>query len=77
MEVYVYKIAIGAGEDGRPVLAEKRVPKNEDSYASAIAEAYGGEITIEEDDAAPIASPLERISDLEAALDLLLSGATE
>lgn len=62
------------------ILLEKSMPYSEANEEIAKREAWGGEYTVEDDgfgepEAKP--SPEERISDLESALELLLSGVTE
>lgn len=56
------------------------MPWNEANEEIAMGEAYRGEYTVEEDGRPepdePV-NPEERIAQLEAALDLLLSGVTE
>lgn len=59
---------------------EKEIPYSEENEAIAKAEAHNGEYTIEDDgEPEPAAEPTpeERISELEEALELLLSGVTE
>lgn len=76
-------VADGADENGNPIEREILTPKamldTEENRAVAEGEAYG-EITPyddgqEESEQQP--TPEQRIAELEAALDLLLSGVTE
>lgn len=60
------------------VLSAVEMPWNEGNEAIAKAEAYGGEYTVEDDGRPePQSTDAQRIAQLEAALELLLSGVTE
>lgn len=61
------------------IFLEKAMSYSEDNEEIAKKEAYMGEYTIEDDGQPEEAPPTdaERIAELEAALELLLSGVTE
>lgn len=64
----------------KEILVGVKTPYTEDALQKAVTEAYNGEYTIEDDGyEEPGAKPSEeeRISELEEALALLLSGVTE
>lgn len=66
-------------EDGSDNLFPKALPYSEEALRIAEEEAYNGEYTIEEDGLVESTAPTHesRITDLEEAMDLLLSGVTE
>lgn len=79
MKVLKYKIGT-ARRDGSVYLAEVTMGWNEVNEKIAKKEAHNGEYTIEDDgEPEPVVQPTqeERISELEEALELLLSGVTE
>ena len=66
-------------EDGSDNLFPKALPYSEEALRIAEEEAYNGEYSIEEDGVEESTEPTHesRITDLEEAMDLLLSGVTE
>ena len=85
MKVIRYNLCttVDCGTDGVPLWEEVLFPVamgwNEVNEEIAKREAYNGEYTIEEDGEDESTEPTqeERITELEEALELLLSGATE
>lgn len=86
MKIIKYNLCtkVNHGTEEEPQIEEILSPVtmgwNEANEEIAKREAWGGEYTVEDDgfgepEAKP--SPEERISDLESALELLLSGVTE
>ena len=60
------------------IFLDKTLPWNEANEKIAMKEAYKGEYTVEDDGQPELeATPEERITELEEALALLLSGVTE
>lgn len=73
---------VNRGSDEKPnmeqIFLNKTVPWNETNEELAKREAYNGEYTVEDDgQPKPEATAEERITELEEALNLLLSGVTE
>lgn len=73
---------VNRGSDEKPnmeqIFLDKTVPWNETNEELAKREAYNGEYTVEDDgQPKPEATAEERITELEEALNLLLSGVTE
>ena len=73
---------VNRGSDEKPnmeqIFLNKTVPWNETNEELAKREAYNGEYTVEDDgQPEPEATAEERITELEEALNLLLSGVTE
>ena len=66
-------------EDGSDNLFHKSLPYSDEALRIAEEEAYNGEYSIEEDGVEESTEPTHesRITDLEEAMDLLLSGVTE
>lgn len=79
MEFYAYNFAIGVDSNGEPVIVRKRVPKNDSAYVIAAEESVDGIVSIEiiEIAESPTTALHEQIAELEAALELILSGVTE
>ena len=79
MKIIKYKF-LSAEIDNEQIFLEKSMGWNEVNEEIAKQEAYNGEYTIEEDgqpEQEVQATDAERITDLEEALALLLSGVTE
>ena len=86
MKIIKYKFLsseINHGTEENPrierVFLDKSMGWNEANEEIAKREAYNGEYTIEDDgqEETTAPTPEERIAELEAAIDLLLSGVTE
>lgn len=79
MKIIKYKF-LSAEIDNEQIFLEKSMGWNEVNEEIAKQEAYNGEYTIEEDgqpEQEVQATDAERITDIEEALALLLSGVTE
>lgn len=79
MKIIKYKF-LSAEVDNEQIFLEKSMGWNEVNEEIAKQEAYNGEYTIEDDgqlEQEVQATDAERITDLEEALALLLSGVTE
>lgn len=78
MQILKYNL-IARDEEGDPVMgAAVTLGYSQDNLALARAEAWQGQVTVEEDDGSePEQTQLQRIAELEAALDMLLSGVTQ
>ena len=79
MKYLQYNILQSVSEDGTPNLRIKELSWSEENEQIAKKEAYDGYTLAEDGRPDPAAQPTEeaRIAQLEAALELLLSGVTE
>lgn len=80
MKVLTYNLLQGIDENDNPILMRVEMGWNETNEEIAKCEAYNGEYTIEDDgQPEPESQPTtdERLTELEEAFQLLLSGVTE
>lgn len=84
MKIIKYKFLsaeVNRGTEDAPeieqIFIDKSMGWSEANEEIAKAEAYKGEYTIEDDGQPEVQTPEQRIAELEAALELLLSGVTE
>lgn len=81
---YKFQITVNHGDNENPkledILTEKFIGYDENNLIIAQKEAYDGEYTIEDDghpEPEVSTTTEERVSELEEALDMILSGVTE